>query len=304
MEGRLPHQVIYDTPNSVPIADVIDSLRGTMIIAQEIGPLLEILIPGLSVTEVRMTVTDISQASPLREAFTIGLVAVYQDKIATDMPKILHDLFGTTITPPTEYDNLISLLLIVLVFYSGSFMLTAAEKLLQRPKTQRQLDGLIGDVAKILEKDEHYVREALERKYHKVGISNLLSASLRFLAPSKNQNNAALTVNGRHFSRDLVAEFPGQAQIKALKPGPSIYPLENVEIQFHAQDIDRNRQGWAAVVPALSTRRLPLSLVPPMLPAEIYNLQVIHGDIMVEALRDDDGDTKPVRIHLIRIRAA
>jgi hypothetical protein len=163
MEGRLPHVVIYDTPEFVPISDVIESLRGTMLLAQEVKPLLEILIPGLKIDELTVTVTSIQQASPLKELFAVGLAGAYQDKIGTDMPQIVHDLFG--VTPPPEFDNLISLLLIVLVFYSGQFAFNAAQRLTERLKMNRQLDGLIADVAKMLERDEASIREALDKKY-------------------------------------------------------------------------------------------------------------------------------------------
>lgn len=46
MEIELPHVVVYETPRTVPVADVIDSLRGALAITAEIGPVLENLIPG------------------------------------------------------------------------------------------------------------------------------------------------------------------------------------------------------------------------------------------------------------------
>jgi hypothetical protein len=277
---------------------VIESLRGTMLLAQEVKPLLEILIPGLKIDELTVTVTSIQQASPLKELFAVGLVGAYQDKIGADMPQIVHDLFG--VTPPPKFDNLISLLLIVLVFYSGLFAFNTAEKLAQKLKTHRQLDGLIADVAKMLERDEASIREALDKKYQKSGISNVLLASLKFLTPSKNQNNAALTVNSRHFPQDVIAEFPNPAQLKMEEPGPTSYPLENVDLHIHAQDVDRNKQGWAAVVPTVSSKRIPMSLMPPLSPSDVYMKDAIKGDILVESRKNSEGETVPVRVHLIR----
>lgn len=300
MQSRLPFQVIYETPESVPVSDIIESLRGTMMLAQEIKPLLELLIPGLSISEVTVTVTSIEQASPLRELFFVGLLGAYQDKLSTDMPNIVHDLFG--ISPPPELDNLISLLLITLVFYSGSFVFNATEKMIEKSKTQRQLDGLIADVAKMLHQDEHHVREIISKKYHRSGISNVFSAAQKFLTPSKNQNNASLRVGNRDFPRYVVAEFPNQAQIKMDEPGPTSYPLENVEIYLHAQDLDRNKKGWAAVLPSLSSKRIPMSLMPPLTPPDLYTRESVRGDVLIEARKNIDGEITPVRVHLIRLR--
>lgn len=300
MEANLPHEVIYDTPQPVPIADVIESLRGTMLIAQDIGPLLEVLIPGLSVTSLTVTVVGLSQESPLRELFTLGLAGVYQDKLSPEMPEIIHSLFGVTISP--EYNNLVSLLFITLIFYSCSFISTAAGKVVERPKTQRLLDDLISEVSKMLGQDESVIRNALERRYRKSGATSLLSAALKFLAPSKNQDNASLVINTKSFPHALMAEFPSYAQVKDDEPGLTSYPLQNVEIQLHAQDVDRNKQGWAAVVPTLSLRRIPMSLVPPMQPSDIYTQEVVYGDVLVEAKRNDEGDTVPIRIHLLRLQ--
>ena len=68
METSLPHEIVYDTPGPVPVVDIIESLRGALRLTEEIGPLLEGLIPGLEVRGLTITLREISQKSPLREA--------------------------------------------------------------------------------------------------------------------------------------------------------------------------------------------------------------------------------------------
>jgi hypothetical protein len=99
----------------------------------------------------------------------------------------------------------------------------------------------------------------------------------------------------------VVAEFPSDAQTHEAEPGPVSNPLENVDIYLHAQDVDHNKQGWAAVVPALSPRRIRMNLYPPIDPADIYTKQHVKGDLLVESRRNADGVSEPVRVHLIRI---
>ena len=168
--------------------------------------LLEGLIPGLEVRGLTITLREISQKSPLREAFAFGLVGVYQESIGKDMPKIIHDLFGAHLAP--EYDNIVSLLFIVLVFYAGQFIHNAAGKLVERRKLRREFNGLISEIANMLNKSEDAVKLVIKDKFGGARIGPLVDSAARVLLPSKNQANAPLTISGRALSHDLVAEFP------------------------------------------------------------------------------------------------
>ncbi len=300
METSLPHEIVYDTPALVPVADIIESLRGTLQITREIGPILEALIPGLEIGGISVTVREISQASPLREAFAISVVAIYQKSLGVDVPQIIHDLFGGSI--PQEYNNIVSLIFIVVVFFAGQFIFDAAGKLIERAKYGRQYGALVKEIASMLNKSEDEVRRLMKDQFGGARIHSLLGSASRVLQPSKNQGNAPLTINGRAISSDLLAEFPSKAQALEEEPGPVSDPLENVEIRLHAQDMDHNKQGWAAVVPALSPKRIRMHLYPPIKPADIYTKTSIRGDVLVESRRNESGETEPVRVHLIRLR--
>lgn len=300
MEAILPHEIIYDTPRSVPVADIVESLLGTLQLSREIGPLLEQLIPGLEVKGITVSVREISQKSPLREAFAFGLVALFQDKLGEDMPKIIHDLFGVDV--PHEYHNLVSLVFIVLIFFSGQFVFDKVGKLTERRRLRREFNGLVTEISKMLDKSEEAIKKLIRDRYGSVRIRPLISASARVLLPSKNQGNAPMSINGRALPKGLISEFPSRAQIVEDEPRPLSEPLENVEIRLHAQDVDRNKQGWAAVVPTLSSKRIPMHLYPPIEPTDIYRKAVVHGDLLVESRLNEKGEMEPVRIHLIRLR--
>jgi hypothetical protein len=173
-----------------------------------------------------------------------------------------------------------------------------------RPKIKKQLDGLIAEVAAMLHLQEDAVRRVLDERYLKGKGSNIQAASLKILRPSKNQANAAVRFDQRQIEHDVIAEFPGEAQVHEAEPGPVSEPLENVDIYLHAQDLDHNKQGWAAVVPALSPRRIRMNLYPPIDPADIYTKQYVKGDLLVESRRNAEGVSEPVRVHLIRIHEA
>ncbi len=300
MEASLPHEIVYDTAGPVPVADIIESLRGALRLTEEIGPLLEGLIPGLQVQDLTITLREISQESPLREAFAFGLVGVYQESIGKDMPNIIHHLFGTHL--PAQYDNIVSLLFIVLVFYAGQFIHNAAGKLVERRKLRREFNGLISAIAKMLNKSEDSVKRVIKDKFGGARIGPLVDCAARVLLPSKNQANAPLTINRHALSHELVAEFPSAAQRLEDAPEPITTPLEDVEITLHAQDRDYSKRGWAVVVPALSSKRIPMYLYPPIKPKDIYTKAAIRGDLMVEHRQTEAGEREPIRVHLIRVR--
>jgi hypothetical protein len=49
---RLPHQFVYETEDPVPISDVVKSLLGAEHLLRELAPMLEGLLPGLSVEKI------------------------------------------------------------------------------------------------------------------------------------------------------------------------------------------------------------------------------------------------------------
>jgi hypothetical protein len=299
MKGSFSHEVVYETTTPVPLSDIIESLRGSQLLAQEIGPLLEALFPGLQVEQVTLTVREISQASPLREAFAGGLLVAYQSKFGTEMPGILQQMLGVHIDK--EYGDVISFLFIIEIFYPGQFVYNHASSLVERPKLKSQMAGLIKEVAEVLEVSEDAIKEVLEARYSGGRIKSLLGACSKVLRPSKNQDNAPMRINRVILDHETVAEFPSDAQALSEEPQTVSEPRENVEIHLHAQDKDHGKQGWAAVVPSISPDRVRMHLYPPIKPADLYTKKVVRGDVLLESRRTDGGELAPFRIHLVRL---
>jgi hypothetical protein len=84
MEISIPHQVIFETEEPVPVSEIIASLLGAEQILRDVGPLFEEYYPGFKIDSLRVSVRLISQESPLKEFFYLGLVATYQKDLVKD----------------------------------------------------------------------------------------------------------------------------------------------------------------------------------------------------------------------------
>jgi hypothetical protein len=110
------------------------------------------------------------------------------------------------------------------------------------------------------------------------------------------------TIVDRKFASDVVAEIPSDAQILELEDNETAAPVENVRIQLHAQDVDRTKLGWAAVVPEISPKRMKMSIYPNIQPKDIYTKREIIGDIMLVSRKNKSGKSEPYMFHLMRVR--
>lgn len=62
--------------------------------------------------------------------------------------------------------------------------------------------------------------------------------------------------------------------------------IENAEIHVRALDLDSSEHGWAAVVPMITDRRLPLELGPAIKPEDLFGNKTVKGTIEVISRRD------------------
>lgn len=299
MEIRVPHQITYDVPAAVTVAEVVESLLGAEALLREIAPLLEGCIPGLHVEKIDVSVRSISQESPLKEIFWGALFLTFQKDLEADVPKIIEDLFGVQV--PDHYDTIVTLAFCLLLFYGADFLYHQIHKVAQSFRIRKQLDSLISEISRDCSIPEEKIKTLLEDRYSKKRIKSIANASVRVFLPSKNQMNAPLLIGNRHIERETVAEFPGEARIVELEEEETSRQLQGVEIELHAQDIDRSKQGWAAVIPSVTKRRLRMELYPPIKPEQIYTRPKVKGDVVVVSRRTPQGTMEPYMFHLLRV---
>ncbi|MDE2228959.1 MAG: hypothetical protein KGL11_07965 [Alphaproteobacteria bacterium] len=297
---RIPHQVVYDVPEGSAISDVIESLRATEQLFFEVAPLLEQLVPGIQVGGVRVHIESLTQGSPLKEYFWVALFLTFQADLERDVPPLIGELTGIHVSP--HYDSIVTVIFCLILFYGADFVYRQIVKTSAASRITAQLDGLIKDVSGHLGVDEIHIRGLLEKRYDKKRLPTLLRSAVQFFAPSKRQGNAPITIGRRRVDSDTVAEFPSDARIQDFDDQESTRIIEDVEIELHAQDLDRARQGWAGVIRQVSPNRLRMDVFAPIKTEEIFGQKRIRGDVVIVSRREPDGTMEPYMFHLIRVR--
>ncbi len=298
MEVRFPQTIFYDVPANVPVADVIDALLGAERILLDIGPLLEHLVPDLEAS-VRVYVREVAEGS-LREVLITALFLTYQKDLEKEVPDLVNKLFGVD---TSHHSTIVSILFIVLLFYGAGFVYRLVNKAADKNILQEQLGDMVRDVAKEFHLTEDRIKQVLDNRYGSAPsrIKLLAKAAIRVFTPSKRQNNGAILIGDRRIEPRIVAEVPADTRVLEIDEPPNMTPIENVRIELHAQDVDRARSGWAAVIPEISQDRLRMQIYPPLKPENIYTRSEIVGDIILVSRRSETGIMEPYMFHLVRM---
>ncbi len=298
MDLLVPHSIEYEVTGPVTIDEIISTLQANADLIQEVGPLLERLVPGLTVERISLQVRQIESGS-LREVFFAALVVAFQEDLKKEVPPLIEKLFGTHIA--SEYNALLTISVLVLLFYGADFIYRATTKNLGAMKLKKQHQEMVHELSVTLGVSEKQIRDFFEERYGKPSrIKRLADATAKFFRPSRRQNNAPVKVGGKRIESDVVAEVPSDVQIEAIEKLQTSELVESVEIELHAKDKDREKSGWAGVIPSISTKRLRMLLNPPIEPEEVWGREVIVGDIML--VKEQKGDVfEPVEFHLTRI---
>lgn len=298
MDVTVPHSVVYETDGRVPIERVIESLEAHRQLLLEAIPVLETLVPDLKVEKISISVGEISNQSPLRELLFASLIVAFQGDLSKEVPPLIQEVTGVTI--PASTNTIVTVVTMLVLFYG----IDAAYRYLSRrvgtSRASRQLDGVIADLAKSLDIPEEKIRKTLHDKYSRGGLRRLMEAAVKAVSPSKGENNAPIVVGGRRLEREDVAEVPSIAQPLDEEPDQQD-PFEDVEIELHAQDIDKSSQGWAGVPKGHSESRLRMDLYPPITPTELWGKGKVRGDIILVS-RVKNGKVTPYMFHLVRLR--
>ena len=297
-EYRLPHEIFYEIKEPITVEDVIESLLGTRNLLVEIGPLLEACIPGLKVDRIEVSIKEVSESS-LKELYWIAIFGGFQPELDKEVPNMIEELTGITLAH--SYHAVTSVLFLLMLFYGVDYAYKRISKIVEGTYIQTQLDGLIAEVATKFKIPEDRLRKVLDERYGKDRLRPLVKASLRVFRPSKQHGNAAMRIGGRRIEPRVVAEVPGDAQALDLEEPPQTRNLTDVEIELHAQDLDHNRHGWAAVVPSVSKQRARLELYPPIRPIDIYTLPKVRGDVIAVFKEGAKGQQVPAQYLLVRL---
>ncbi|TPI15407.1 hypothetical protein FJW06_08375 [Mesorhizobium sp. B4-1-3] len=298
MEIQIPFKVEYQTAASVPIPEIINSLLALQRVLEEAGKNLENFVPGLTVLKVDVRVQQISTGS-LKEILAVGLFALFQDELRQELPQLIHDQTGYQV--PANADTLLVILALVAIVYGADFVQKLVLGKVHDTPTQLFKRALIKDLAQRSGRSEKDVKAFLDKRYGvKSRIKQLGDSAVKFFMPSKKQANAPILVNDTTIDSSTVADAPMDYAYQDAAQTEKSRHHDDVTLEIHAQDKDREASGWAAVPVGLHDKRLRMKLMDAATPEQLWGRDRVKGDIVLVSKRVG-LDFEPSEIHLVRI---
>lgn len=299
MQYNSEFQVTYLTPEPTLVKDVIASLQGVETTLNEVGRILPLLLPGLTIEKVDIRIREITQNSPLKEAFGAVLLVAFQKDLEREVPDLISTVTGLPI--PERLDATVTVLALIIVFYGIGAMRDLVFGTGKDSQSSKMLDELIAELSVTMGVSALAIRKTLEERYsEKTMWRRLANATSRFFTPSKRQDSAPVEINGRHLDQDLIREIPESFRVEDALDEPVIRDFTNATLDLHAQDKDHAGRGWAAIVAGVSDQRARLKLMAGVPADRLWGHDRITGDITVIFERLG-MDLLPKEIHLHRI---
>jgi hypothetical protein len=196
----------------------------------------------------------------------------------------------------------VTIVFCLLLFYGVDFIYNQVSKAGFSKRLRGQFHSFAKELSAECGLSEERIHKLLEEKFGKSRARVLAHSAINFFQPSKRQNNAPILIGSNRIDKQTVAEVPSDAQIEEANVPEITKPFEDVAIELHAQDVDRAKQGWAAIISAVSPKRIRMELYPPIKPDELYTKTHIRGDVMVVYTKRSDGSYKPSIAHLMKLR--
>lgn len=298
MELVVPFRVEYHTEEPVSIPAIIDSLIALQRVLEEAGHNLEEFVHGLTIERVSIRVKEISHGS-LKEVLLIGLFAFFQEDLEREIPALIHEFTGVQM--PENTHTLLTILALVAIVYGADFIKQIVADKVKDSPIRHWKEALIEDLANRTGRSYADVKKALDDRYSKPSrIKTLGDAAVKFFRPSKQQGDAPILIGDRRIEPPLIADTPDDYVYEDAATAEKSSPHDNVRLQIHQKDIDRENAGWAAIPVGLHPKRLPMKLVDGVTSGHLWDADEVTGDIILISRRRG-VDFVPAEIHLTRV---
>lgn len=300
-EISLPLSITYDTRGVTPISDVISALQSADAAISDAVSLLPSFVDGLAVENAHVNVRALSQESPLRELFLVTLIVAFQDNLEEEIPPMLETLFNVDI--PDNYDSLVTVVTMIVLFYGASFVKDMATKTVSDGPVKRQLDEIIGVLAKRTGKSREEIKAILDAKYSKPGPVRRLSKTVSgFFIPSLRERDAGLLFDRERVEPEVIRDLPYPREYDEKSDFERFDPYADLKLEIHAQDRDRSQTGWAAVPVGIHDKRIRMKLIDPVTVGDIWGKDSVTADVTIVSSLTADGYT-PTEIHVTSVKS-
>lgn len=294
----MPHRVEYLVEEAVSVDDFIASLQAQQRIASEFGVLLEGLFDGLQVQKAELRIRTIATGS-LKEAFFIALFVAYQKELQAAVPPMVEELLGVSIDQ--EHHVLVTIGVVLLAFYGADYAYKRLVDQLGSRRIEQKFNDAVEELAHATGKSTVEIRRIVEHQFsRKARVKELAKAAIKFFRPSRNGGNAPIVVGNQRIEREALLDVPNQVDLKALDREEHSVPLYGTRIEIRQKDHDRDGQGWAGIVAAISDERKPVRLYPNVSRDHLWKHDLVWADIMVTYRVTATGQ-EPIRYHIMKL---
>ncbi len=283
------HRIYYNTPNPVPIREMIIALQGLEGILRSL-PKAVTELTGVEIADAQFLVQSIETGSLLedfavkfffkdKEGFDAFAEKMGQNKMikGAAIAAIIAGLVGYGIAKVTSS--------------SAAPNITATNSVI--------IQGGAGALNITPEAFEAALRVAAADK------KSTAESALKLMAPARAQPGSSVVISKVDepdqdftFSPQAVAEVPARIE---LETNERTEEYKNTRLVIRATNLDSKKSGWAGKL-ALREERLPIELDPSVSESEIFGRQELMVDAaLVFKEKGRSRELKPARIYVRRV---
>lgn len=299
MEVALRHALSYSTKGDVPVAIVAKNLLANERLVQESLRVLGDCIDGLEIQKVTVKVAYVSNESPLKEIFAIGLFLAFQKDLEQEVPDIIQRLTGHTV--PDSADTLVTVLVLIAAIYVIDATIKRVFPGKEAKLLKKAYKDKIAELSTMTGIDQDTIERQLEKRLSEGKQKSLFKRAHDFFLPAKIEPNVNILIeNNVVINQSVIAEIPSDIDFAQVDKTNS-YDLSGVRIEIHRADKDYSQSGWVAVIEEVSDKRRKMVLPPDISPSDLFGRDSLTGDISVVEQMQDDGEYVTKEYHLLRL---
>lgn len=268
------HSLYYNMGTAVPAEEVAEALLGLSRIVERSPRVLKLLAPDISMPKARLYVEKLESGS-LAEDIVVAIGFGTKKKMDRTL-RAFGKKYGFDLSTRA---GVIRAILVALILAGGIYAYNRYTATAPAPATHIEIkeNTIIVAGAKELgmtaEELVKLVDSAVSRK------DRLASDAVAVVRPAKRDPKASIQFDGDEklkIPASTIAAIPNEVRPDKTEE-TKVHP--NVEVHLRALDLDNALSGWAAVVPAITPRRIRLELDDTINPDELYGRKVITASI-------------------------
>lgn len=250
---------------------------------------MEDVVEGLKISNVSVSVQELSNGSPLKEIFAIAVFLAYQEDLEEEVPELVNKLTGINV--PDSADTLVTVLVLIAAIY---LIDKAIRRLFPGKETEelkKEYREKVADLAKMTNTREDEIEEALDKRYKERTTKSLMKNVHDFFSPSQIEGGVGIDLPSgeKGISQEAIKEIPDELDYEQLETR-NVYTLPDAVLEIHRSDIDYNQYGWVAVIPDVSDKRVKMELAPEIKPSEVYGRKSLRGEVDVVEELSEGGE--------------